>query len=740
MKTTTIIALIAGCNSIVWSLRAQETFAPASTPLRLVSVLTTEPIHTDGKLDERAWSEAPRAGGFVQVEPLQGERSENSTAVKVLYDDINIYVGVTCAEPGGKAALRSPDLRRDFNWRAHDTFAICFDTFNDKRNSISIVTDPYGAQKDYLSFDASFFDDDWNGLWKVRTTRTDSSWVAEFEIPWKSLRYARNQDSLTSMGVNFLRLRRYSNEISVWSPYPRSFSFNRMEYAGILDSLVAPKPGANIQLNPYALFSSNAVEGRAKGTEQSQFKMGGELKWAINASTILDLTANTDFAQADADVQVNNLSRFSVLFPERRQFFLENASLFGSGLLPDDETGSRMAILPFFSRQIGLDHGLPVPVAGGARFVRRSLNANYGGMLIRQQASAGAPASGIFVARYVRNLGAQNRIGALLTSKSDDATDSTARNTFIIPAVDAFFRLSRTSTVNAMVSASGNTDSRRRGYAGYVQYAYTNNILRLWWTQAAVSPDYDPALGFISRRDVISTSPGFSLNLRGDWIPMRNVIRAFKPGLVAAFYHQPHSTLLVERELKISPLSIELQTGGHFTYSVLPVYQRLPAPFTPLQVTIAAGEYSYVRHQLTAGSDESKKISYKGSYEWGNYFDGALQSVDFALQFAPLPNISVKGGVNYNRFDAVGANETSRTVTLYTIESRLALNPQVQLTGLYQYNTGGQVHAYNARFAWEYKPLSYLYLVVNRTPLYDRENILTYHRTGIFKIAYLKQF
>ena len=740
MKTTTLIFFIIACPGLVHPLRAQETFEPSSNRLHLMALRTTEQVHVDGKLEEQSWLAAPSTGNFVQIEPAQGEISENITAVKVLYDERNVYVGVYCAEPRGKAGLRSPDLKRDFNWRAHDTFAICFDTFNDKRNSISIVTDPYGAQKDYLSFDATFFDDDWNGLWKVRTTRTDSSWVAEFEIPWKSLRYPRQRDSVRSIGVNFLRLRRYSNEISVWSPYPRSFSFNRMEYAGSLDSLIVPKPGANIQFNPYTLASYNTVKAQQGKQETSGLKTGGELKWAINANSILDLTANTDFAQADADVRVNNLSRFSVLFPERRQFFLENASLFGSGLVPDEERGSRMAILPFFSRQIGLHVGVPVPISGGARFVHRSENNNYGGMIMNQRASSVTSASNIIVGRYSQNLGEYNRIGALLTARSAAGTDSTDRSTFIIPAVDAFFRLNKTSTLSAMVTGSAETGSGEHGYGGYITYEYTTNTVQAWWSEALVTSDYDPVLGFVSRKDVVSTTPGFRLNLRGTWVPLQKIIRAFKPGLAAEFYHQPLSKILLERQLTITPVSIELQSGGFLKYDIVPVHQRLLTSFEPLGISLRAGAYGYVRHMVSAGSDESRKVSYKGYYEWGNYYNGALQSIDCSLQVAPLPNISVKGGVNYNRFDDLGESRVSRSVTLFTIESRLALNPRLQLTGLYQHNTDQDVDVYNLRLAWEYKPLSYLYLVLNKTPAFDEESGRSLHQTGIVKITYLKQF
>ena len=734
IKILCIFALFATSSRVM----AQEIFLPSQEKPGIVATQTKEYIKLDGRLTEADWAQAKAIDSFIQVEPLQGQPSANHTEVKILYDQKNLYVGVYCAEPNGRAGLRVPDLKRDFNWRAHDTFAICFDGFNDSRNSISIVTNPYGAQKDYLSFDNTFFDGDWNGLWSVRTTRTDSSWTAEFAIPWKTLRYSADDQDFSSWGINFLRLHRASNEISAWSPYPRSFGFNRMEFAGRVDSLRTPPPSANIQLNPYLLTAVRRSHSGEGNTEDVEVKPGGELKWALNANTVLDVTANTDFAQADADVQVNNISRFSVLFPERRQFFLENASLFGSGLMPGDGIGGKMVILPFFSRQIGLNNGLPVPIDGGARLVHRSLKSNYGAMYMRQVESAHSPQTSYFAGRYAHNLGRQNRVGGLLTAKWAGETPSAMAYVNMVGAVDGFFRLSNASTLQAMLMNSKNTNASSDGYAGYVQYNYTSNSVEAWWTQSVLTRHFNPEMGFVSRSNVIATTPGFVANLRGDWIPFARTIRALKPGVALELYHDATSKNLIEREIKLSPLSVELQNGGYFTYALAPIYQNLLSEFSPLGVTISAGSYQFVRHVFSAGSDASRKISVESNVELGGYFDGGLTTLDVNVNMAPVPNVAVKVGANHNKFSEIGEFSASPAVTLYTAEARLALNPRLQLTGLYQYHTANKLNTYNLRLSWEYKPLSYVYLVLNNRTFasLERES----EQTGIFKFTYLRQF
>jgi hypothetical protein len=637
--------------------------------------------------------------------------------------------------------MRATDLIRDFNWREHDTFAVCIDGFNDKRNSMSFVTNPYGAQKDYLSFDATFFDGDWNGLWKVRTTRSDSGWVAEFEIPWKSLRYPKSKDSTLTWGINFLRLKRSDNEISAWSPYPRSFGFNRMEYAGVLKNIHPPAPSPNIQFNPYTLVMYKKNQGSDVGNKESlDVKFGGELKWAINPNTVLDLTTNTDFAQADADVQVNNISRFSVFFPEKRQFFLENASLFGVGVSPgEDFTGGNMVVQPFFSRRIGLDaRGNPMPVDAGARLVYRSVKRNAGAIAMRQRAFKDSPAANIFVGRYAENVGKQNRIGALLTMKSASDSPDKAGYVNTLGGVDGFFRFGSTSSLQAMALQSGSTDGSGRGYGGYAQYLYTNNHINFWWTESIVTKDFNPEMGFVSRTNVIGTTPGFFTNYRGILLPYKKMIRSFAPGVTTEFYHQSTTRKLIERSITFYPIWINLQNGGYLRFSSSPVYQYLNDPFTPLGIAINAGEYRYVRNAFAAGSDPSRKISMSATAETGSYYNGKLNTTTVALNLIPLPHVAVKINFNQNEFKGVGNEKTDAMIRLYTISGRFALNPRLQLIGLYQKNTQDNRDFYNMRLAWEFKPLSYVYLVLNSRS-YTAATIQK-EQTGIFKITYLKQF
>ena len=719
-------------------------FKPDVIKKEMIAVQINNTIKVDGLLNEEEWKLATASPRFVQIEPQQGMPANFETTVKVLYNRQYLYVGFICYDSVGKKAIRATDFRRDFGIRSHDHVALSFDGFNDTRNAMALMANAYGVQRDLLVFDDILTDVDWDGLWKVRTTRTDSGWIAEIAIPWQTLRYPKTKDSLQQWGFNVYRTRRMSNEISSFSGYPRNFSFTRMAYAGLLKNLQPPPPKPNIRLQPYVLGSYDRYKNFPATTEpkKNSFRAGGDIKWAINPNAILDVTINTDFAQADADRQVNNVTRFSVFFPERRQFFLENASLFGVGVRPnEDGSGGAMRIQPFFSRRIGLDDfGNPIPIDAGGRFVYRSLKRNAGVMAMRQRESNTTPATNFFVGRYSENFGKQNRIGGLMTYKNN------ADGTNTVGAIDGFFRMGESHSLNTMLIYSNTSrtdpaiDDRNKGtFAGYAQYYFTSNQWKLWWTQSVVTKDFNPELGFVSRSDVIGTTPGIFWYYRGKLLPFKKWIRAFEPGVFPEFYHQASTGKLIERQLTMNPIWLNFQSGGYFGYIITPTYQLLTEPFEPLGITIPEGEYNYLRHIFYFSTDQSRVISSNINFETGSYFNGKLFAGTFTLNLAPIPHFYLQGQFNRNHFKEVGDPATDKIVDLYSISGRLALNPRLQLIGFYQKNSENNMSNYNIRLSWEYQPLSYVYLVFNRRGFDNMQQKRQTEDHAIIKISYLRQ-
>jgi hypothetical protein len=707
--------------------------------LKATKILTT--LNIDGLLNEQEWKLAQLSPQFIQIEPYQGKAPSYETQVKVLYNQKYLYFGIISKDPLGKKAIRATDFIRDFDFTKHDLVSLSFDAFNDKRNAMAFATNAYGVQRDLLAFDDLYYDIDWDGLWEVRTSRTDSGWVAEIAIPWKTLRYPKKTDTLQSWGFNIYRNRRLTNEISAFSPFPRVFSATHMDYAGELTNLQPPPPTTNIRLQPYVLTSYDHYSnfGPAVKAQSTHFKAGGDLKWAINPNSILDLTAHTDFAQADADLQVNNITRFSVFFPEKRQFFLENASLFGFGVNQAmDGSGGTMRYQPFFSRNIGLDdNGNPIPIVGGGRFVYRSSNLNYGAIVMRQGSDNDLPGTNFFIGRVSENLGSQNRIGALVSVKNQPGGSN------VETTVDGFFRLGESNSLNAILTQSVTTNTGKKGFGGVMQFIRSSNHYKIWWTESVITKDFDPQLGFVSRKDIIGTTPGINYYYRGNLLPFKSILRAFEPGFLPELYYTASTGKFAEMDLPVWPIWLNFQSGAFFGYSVTPIRQHLTDVFQPLNISIAPGDYNYLMHEVYLSTDPSKILNLVMDYKTGTYFNGRISSGDWKLQFAPIPNISITGEFNRNHFEGVGEQKTTESVNLYILQGRFALNPRLQLTGIYQKNSLNKEDNYNIRLSWEFLPLSYVYLIYNRGVAGVANNFTVQPQTEdhiIAKISYLQQF
>ncbi|QDK77450.1 carbohydrate binding family 9 domain-containing protein [Spirosoma sp. KCTC 42546] len=722
-------------------------FTPSKKRRVIQAVEISDKLKIDGRLDELDWQRAKPISRFVQVDPKQGMAANFDTDIRVLFNRHFLYIAATNYDSLGRKGIRTPNFKRDFSAMAHDQFGVVIDGFNDQRNAMTFATNPYGTQRDLLSFDDLLNDIDWDGFWKVRTSRTDSGWIAEMQIPWQTLRYVRSADSTQSWGINFFRRRRYSNELSAWSPYPRAFTSSRVAYAGLITGLKPPPPSPNIRIQPFVLVSDDRYNGTEVGYGQkATLKLGGDAKWAINPNTVLDLTLNTDFAQADVDRQVNNLTRFSVLFPERRAFFLENASLFGVGLPGNKDTGEggSMVIQPFFSRTIGLatlpdGTSTPVPIDAGARLVYRSLNRNYGGMLVRQRGIPGSPTTDFFVGRYSENVGRQNRIGGLVTLKNVHAIDSLGSRQNGTIALDGFFRLNQTLAYSAMVMGTFDSKGSDQGASAYSQLFYRTNQIVAWWTQSVVTRNFNPAMGFVARTDVIATTPGVYLVNRSKWLP--KWVRNFEPGAFLELYHKASTGYLQEANYNFNPIWLTFQNGGSLGLFVNPTFQRLDdGDYRPLGLPIASGKYRYTRYQLMFSSDPSKKVSFQLNGETGRYYDGTLNYARGSMVLAPIPHMAFTVSGELNDFRNVG--QYTGTIGLYSVESRMAVNPRLQLISFFQRNTFTDKNIWNIRLAWEFQPLSFLYIVYNNGTYAGsiRATDRQQEQHTIGKLSYLKQF
>jgi hypothetical protein len=713
-----------------------QNFPPPENPIIVSATKATGKIIIDGSLLEADWNRAEPITDFFRVEPVQGGPIKNPTTVRVLYDDKNLYFGVFAADSLGKKGVRMQDLRRDFDNGENDVFGIQIDAQNTKQYAVSFQTTPHGNQLDLQSFNDNNSDEDWNALWRVRTQRMDDGYYAEFAIPFKSIRYDKPREGVpVSWGITLYRLARKDFEKTVFPAIPQSFSENRMVYAAKLTGLEVPPPSANIRVEPYTLYQYDENKtGNVLTDKLSDPKIGGDVKWAINPNAVLDLTINTDFAQADVDRAVNNLERFNIFFPERRQFFLENSGIWAGA--------SNVRVRPFFSRTIGLSNAFnatPVPLDGGARYTDRDGNRTLAALAVRQRETDDSPGSTFGVARYTKNYGKENNIGAMVTYRLDDSLGdldlSSENNTTI--SIDGLIRPKPDITLTYLLSTSLDSETGDTGFAGRISATSRTNAYYIGYISDIVSSDYTPGMGFVFQKDVVTHSPGGYAIVRPKWLPM---VRRWDPGVFFNYFHDFEDFgNFQQANLYIFPIYTWFKDNSFVEASFTPTWQNINFDFAPLGVQIDEGNYNYTRYTLRYNSDQSKKLSGSIRYDFGDFYNGTRNTTIAGLRYAPLPHISFTADYEHNNINGLGILQEDLDTDLYTGSLRLALNPRVQLSTFYQYNSFDEQGRWNVRFSWEYMPLSFIYLVFNDTQV-DVFDPVQRSRQFISKITLLKQF
>lgn len=739
LPATPIRYLIVPFVMIVLSFSAHaqvsQNFPPPATPPIIKAQKATSTIKIDGKLNEADWQKAATITDFFRMEPRQGGNYLYDSAVKILFDEKNLYVGVFCADSLGKKGVRVQDLRRDFLWGENDIFSIQLDPQNLKQYCVSFQTTPYGNQRDLQNFNDTNTDNDWNALWSVRTQRTDQGYYAEFSIPFKSIRYnqVNGQDS-TAWGVTFNRLARRDYEQTVFPAIPQSLSPYRMTYAAELQGLELPSPSANIRIEPYTLFQYDAIEDGNETTTTDNFKLGGDVKWAISPESVLDLTFNTDFAQADVDRAVNNLERFNIFFPERRQFFLENSGIWAGA--------DNRSVVPFFSRRIGLDgnfNAAPARIDASARYTMRTEQQAVAGLYIHQAATDRSPAASFGVARYLRNYGKENNIGLMLTHRLDEASEelNTDRSHNTTLTLDGFIRPRDELTISYMLSGARDNPNDTLGVAGRFFAGYSSNNFYLGWLSNFVSRDYNPDMGFVFQRDVIWHNPGGYFIWRPEKLPW---IRRWDPGAFFNYYHDFSDPRNFQQgSIYLFPIYIIFTNGSFLEYAIFPTWQNINFDFVPLGISITQEDYFYTRHSIRFNTDRSAKLSLSGSANWGDFYNGKRTTFTGSLRYAPIPHIALTLSHEYNNLVDLGKAREDLITQLTTVGARFALNPRVQLSTFYQYNTFDERGRWNIRGSWEYRPLSFIYLVYNNTQI-NSLDVPFQEQQVIAKVTFLKQF
>jgi hypothetical protein len=662
------------------------------------------PLKIDGQLDEEVYRAVPAAGGFIMQEPGDGDAASEQTDTWVFFDRENLYIAARCWDDHPERWVVT-ELRRDNNnIIQNENLSVALDTFHDRRNGFFFQTTPLGALRDQAFTDEGNPNSNWNTIRQVKSGRFDGGWTVEMAIPFKSLRYRGSGPQV--WGINFRRIVKWKNEISFLTRVPRAYGRDgifRPSTAGTLVGLETPAQSMNLELKPYAVSSLTTDHASAAPFDNRFSRNAGfDFKYGLTRSLIADATVNTDFAQVEEDLQQINLTRFTLQFPEKRDFFVEGQGMFNFGGTRGN--GNDVPIL-FFSRRIGLSQGQSVPVVAGGRLTGTVGKFGIGALNIQtdDKLAAGAVATNFSVVRLKRDILRRSNIGILATRRSPAANQSASNAVFGADANLAFFRSLNIIGYYARTETSGATGDQS-SYRGRFDYAGDRYGLQL--EHLLVGDKFNPEIGFMRRTDFRRSSIGARFSPR----PKSNrLIRRLDWEAGYDYITDSRRTRVENRQLS-GTFQIDFQNSDQWTLDYIHDFEYLPRSFQIAPaVIVPVGGYDYDTARITYELGQQRRVSGRVSIATGTFYDGHKHEANFTSgRVALSARLSIEPGVTMNWIDLPQGSFTNRLITARGI---FTPSPRMMISSLVQYNASDDSMSSSVRLRWEYIPGSELFLV-----------------------------
>ncbi len=668
---------------------------------RITAVYIEEKIVVDGNLDEPEWSLAQPATDFIQNDPDMGEPATERTEVRILYDNEYLYLGVYCFDSAGREGLTLTEIFRDVGDRENDYFSIVLDTFDDDRNAFLFGMNPAGSKRDgQLQANGANNNFNWDAIWRLKSKITDSGWQAEAAIPFRTLRFVQKEGQLV-WGVNFSRHIRRRNEFSTWAPVPRPHKVSAVSFAGTLEGLGGILQGRNLYLKPY--LSAPII--RREGDDVDFVpEVGVDVKYGLTPGLTLDLTVNTDFAQVEADRQQINLTRFNLFFPEKRDFFLENAGIFGFGKSQERPFGSSSSrdLIPFFSRRIGISESRRVRILGGARLSGRVSDYTLGILSLQTDDFEETPSTNFTVVRLRRDLFRSSDFGGIFINKQE--SEGTHNRTY---GIDAHLRFFDFLDVFPFVLKTDSPDRKGDDTAANISVAWGDPFWDVQAEYITIGENLNPEVGFVPRTGIRKSRGRFGVKPRpGERVSW---IRQLEPSTEVHYITDPEGVL--ETRILENRFSIRFEDNSYLSFGHRGSFERLDEPFQirPGQ-EIPVGDYRFDEFSVSFSGDQTRLLIPDVSLQTGGFFDGDKDSYSLGLSVRPNYHFTAEVSWEHDEVDLPSGDFTTNLINTQLLYS---FNTSMFLNALIQYNSTVQEIESNIRFNIIYKPLSDFFLVYN---------------------------
>lgn len=699
----------------------------------------SEPFVFDGRLDEEFWSRIEPATGFLQQEPDEGAPATERTEVRIAYDSEYLYMGVMLydSDPSG---IKATQLRRDTRLVADERFTWIIDTYNDQRSAYFMEVNPNALRTDGLltTGQGGGINLNWDGIWDARAHIGDFGWSVEIRIPFRTLNFNPESDR---WGINFMRVIRRKSETVLWTGHRRHQGIDRPQNAGVLTGLTGMSQGLGLEVVPFGIFNgSEDTHSNGSGTV-TDVDGGFDVNYSITPRLRASVTVNTDFAEAEVDRRQVNLSRFPIMFPEQRDFFLEGSNIY------EFAPGSR--VYPFFSRKIGLDQGQPVPINFGARLLGNTGPYNLALLQVNTGSTDNLESENFSVARIKRNLGSESTFGVLYTRRSamsdgEPATDFQDRHT-----LGADLELGTSSFMgdknlqfqlfyiyhNSSVADDDLTDIWDRSSWG-TRLNFPNQPWSGHFSYRQLGEAFDPAVGFTQRNAYRRFNPAISYSPQ---MSSSDLVRQFEWDIWYEHLMDLDFNLLTQ-DIRFTIFNIDFMSDEMIMLDVTRNYEQLQEPFDiKRDGSLLIPEDEYVNWLISSrfATASHRKVALELELETGGFWSGTRTEYEAEITLRPYTGIELNP--EYVRTN-VDLEEGSFSTDLLRFTANLDFTNFLFFSSSVQYDNLSNLLATNNRLRWIIRPGSDLYLVYAHNWIEEQSRFHTLQRSGTFKVSYTHRF
>jgi len=661
---------------------------------RVRAVRVEAPPEIDGVLDDDVWERAEVIDEFTQVDPEEGAPASERTEARVVYDERALYIGIRCFD-SDVSGIRATQMQRDAGLGFDDVLTISLDPYYKRRDGFYFQMNPAGAKRDALIEENRNLRFDWDGIWDGRASIDEQGWSVEIAIPYNTISF---NPSTTTWGFNVQRVIQRKLETVRWSAPIRGRGMAAVRDAGVLEELTDLRQGVGLDVKPFVAATYRHDEGRE--VDDVDVDPGLDIFYKLTPELTFALTFNTDFAEADVDQRRVNLTRFSLFFPEQRDFFLQDAGVFSFG-------GIGRNPLPFFSRRIGISpEGRPLDIIYGAKLTGRTGNLNLGLLNVQVDSGDGLEQKNLSVGRVAANVLEESTAGVIFTAGDPQTNgdngligaDFNYRNSrdFGADVVEAHAYVQRTFTPDL--------EGDEHAFGGSVRYNSDVFQWRAFFTH--IGEDYNPALGFSNRRGIRE----YILSGRQRWRPdgdLRRVDYSASGSMITNL----DDTLETAR---LTPLEIDVEwdSGDRVEIFYRREFERLFDTFQISEgVVIPVGEYDFDRFGAEVSTSRTREIRGRARITTGTFFSGERIDLFTSLDWRPSRFLALSAEYEQSDVD-LPEGEFLTQITRGSVD--VAFSPGVSWNTTIQWDSVSELLGINSRVKWIVEPGQEVFFVVNQ--------------------------